>query len=334
MGKINVKEKRHPPIFLVGCARSGTTLLKDLFNSHPDIKFPVESQFLLHFYYIFGDPKNDKEAITLLKHIKNESQFQKFKIKISENEIKEIRSYSKFIDYIFTKYAKKYGGKRWGDKTPYYVLKLKTIIKLFPDAKIVHIIRDGRDVALSIIPKKFGSNNVYTAAKSWKRHVEQGHKQGIKIGKNQYKEIRYEDLLNNQEEVLKSVCKFLDLKYTKKVHKPDYLFAGNIHGKITNRLSTKKIIKTNQMKWKTKMSKKDCLIFQSVAGDILKKNGYEVNAKAYSYELSAFKKTYFTISDKLIGIYNKITYADFLKNLWKRNPLISLKEFFIKIKRF
>lgn len=329
--------KNYSPVFIVGCARSGTTLLRNLLNSHPEIKFPPESHFILDFYHLFGDPKTEKDVIRILDHIKKHKRFKKFEICINKGEVKDIRRYSELIDYIYTKFIGKYDAKRWGDKTPLYVLDLKLLVKLFSNAKIIHIIRDGRDVADSIIKTYFGPNNTYLAAKYWKKHVEAGNSQGQSLGTSRYKEIKYEDLLNNSEQTLRSVCSFINIKYNKRINKVSPSYSTEKHRKFLKRARPHnphtKIIKSNQNKWKQEMSEKDILMFESVAGDTLRKFKYETRANI-NYNISFINLLYFNLSDFCLRVSKKLRSATFLEDLTNFDLSLLLLKIYRKWRNF
>jgi hypothetical protein len=107
------------------------------------------------------------------------------------------------------------GKTRWGDKTPYYVLNIPKILEWFPDAQIVHLIRDGRDVALSMFGRRhdFYVYNTYHAAKYWQQYVERGREYGRALRDDQYFELRYEDMLADPEQEMKRLCAFLNEDY-------------------------------------------------------------------------------------------------------------------------
>ncbi|MBN1354530.1 MAG: sulfotransferase [Candidatus Omnitrophica bacterium] len=309
--------KEPEPVFIVGSGRSGTTLLKDLMNSNSDIKFPPESHFLLEFYKLFGDPRNEKEAVGLMRHIRRHYRYKRFGLDIKDAEIKGFRKYNSLIDYIYTRFSCKYKAKRWGEKTPYYMNYLEDIKSLFPSAKFIHIIRDGRDMALSVIATAWGPNNVYTAAKYWKEYVEAGIKARDKL-KESYMEVKYEDLLENPESVLRKITSFTGLTYSPDMLKltslkEDGYIANtrNFFGRNTShRASDKKIVKRNTGNWKKKMKESDIKIFNFVAGDLLKKLGYEVPYKNGVLCPGRIKRLYYGVNDFVFSVFNEITSKD------------------------
>ena len=104
------------------------------------------------------------------------------------------------ISGLFEKNAIGEGKTRWGDKTPYYVLHIDKLADWWPHAQFIHIIRDGRDVALSLAREHdFGVYNAYHAARLWEQYVETGRALGSSLPASQYMELRYEDMLQDQD---------------------------------------------------------------------------------------------------------------------------------------
>jgi len=268
------------PIFIVGCPRSGTTLLRDLLRSHPNISFPHESHFIPNLYRAYGDPKNDHEAYSLASIILNLQWVKSWGLSLDPALFSGYRSYSQIVSRIYEEWLRKENKSRWGDKTPQYVTEIPTILEIFPSCKIIHLYRDGRDVALSLIPTYFGQSNVYTAASHWKRLVTEGRRMGRSFGPKKYLEIRYEDLLDQPKETLQQICEFIEEKFTQEMLRLNILkrkgYPKLIGEKVDHYDKRRYIDSTNQARWKVDMSLKDRIIFESVAGDLLNILGYQV----------------------------------------------------------
>ena len=175
------------------------------------------------------------------------------------------------ITGLFEKNAAGEGKPRWGDKTPYYVLHIPKLLEWWPDAQIIHILRDGRDVALSMFSRRhdFGAYNTYCAAKLWEQYVETGHSLGQTVPKEQYLELRYEDMIGDQKTALQTICAFLGEAYSDSLL--EYKKSGEA-GKTP--LLQKPIQKDNRNKWKTAMTPWQIRIFESAAATTLKEFGY------------------------------------------------------------
>jgi len=165
---------------------------------------------------------------------------------------------------------------RWGEKTPQNGPYWRAISEGFPEAKFVHLIRDGRDCTLSWINANFGPKLTYPAAVKWAKYLDEMLEMKESLGPERVFELRYEDLVNQPEASLKQLCLFLGETYD-----PDML---DYHRREDNYMTEKRnnqnlkqpVITTNAGKWRTKMSVKNQRIFEAVAGDQLKRHGYEL----------------------------------------------------------
>lgn len=279
--------KNDGPIFIVGAPRSGTTLLQYMLRSHPRISLPTgESHFMVPIYQNrlqYGDLKQPGNIERILKDMYRQSQ------EFLETDLHGIRfgieSMAKLIrqkDYltipdifstIYEENARGEGKVRWGEKTPWYLLHMPLLLEMFPSAQFVHIIRDGRDVALSLFNRRhdFGVYNIFRAAEYWAIYLERGQKIGDKLGSSVYHEVRYEDLLEKPEKMVRRILDFLREEYSEQV----------VHYKKVKYsrkpvLLQKPIQKNNAYKWKKQLRNRQTEIFESVAGTILKRNGYEL----------------------------------------------------------
>lgn len=277
------------PIFIVGAPRSGTTMLQFRLRNHPRISFPTgESHFIIPICLradAFGDLtklSNVRGALDAM-YRRNKGFFEEelhgMKLNIdslSEELHAEGRdSIPRLISGLFEKNAQGEGKARWGDKTPYYVMHITKLLEWFPDAQIVHLIRDGRDVALSLFARRhdFQTYNAAFAAEYWESYVERGQKLGKTLSSNQYFELRYEDLLSNPDASMRRLCEYLGESYSEELFTTT---ATDTPGQTP--LVHQPIKAENSGKWRTQMTPWQIRVFTSVAGKTLEKNGYELTA--------------------------------------------------------
>lgn len=272
------------PIFIVGCPRSGTGLLRDLLRSHPRLSLPPESHFIPSFYRAWGDPGSDREARALGGRILALRRVRAWEAALEPPAFDGCRSFAEIVDRIYGEVARREGKPRWGDKTPHYVTEIPTLLRLFPRAKIVHIYRDGRDVALSFLRLPYRPSNVYVAAKTWRRYVGAGRRAGARAGRS-YAEVCYEELLRDPRATMDRVCEFVEERFTEDVLRPDLgarlmWSPGRDAGFPGSIAATPEIARDNRAKWKASMGVADRALFESVAGDRLAELGYEVEGLA------------------------------------------------------
>src|SRR3954447_3515913 len=207
------------PFFIVGNDRSGTTMLRLILDREPDVAIPPESMFLTDFadQFASGEPQNDEAAQRLMQEV-----WEHPKVRLWElpgpaphvpDDLEPNDAYCFIAQAPFEAYAKKYGKPRWGDKTPHYVHHVDQLLQLWPDARFVVLVRDGRDVALSLKRMPFGPNNAWAAAPWWARGIQAGEK-AQRQHPHKVKTIRYEDLVAEPRQTVQAVCEFLDLDYS------------------------------------------------------------------------------------------------------------------------
>ena len=177
------------PIFVVGCQRSGTTVLRLMLDSHPNISCGPETRFLSHMETITGA---DWHRI---------SRFG-FPREYWLNKMAE------FFDSFQSEYAQARGKQRWADKSPLYALILDFLWELFPDAQVVHVIRDVRDVTASH-RTAFGYKSALGAPLKWQRYIHEVRRAAEHAPAGQYHELRYEQLVADREGTLRELLGFL-----------------------------------------------------------------------------------------------------------------------------
>lgn len=208
-----------PPFpFIVGSPRSGTTLLRLMLGSHPDVAIPAEAQFLVPLAKVrtrYEGPSFSSERLIL--DLRRRPEFRRWKLPDSEvRGAMEDAAPSNFPDAmrsIYALQARRHHKQRYGDKTPRHVFSMPLLLSLFPEARFIHVIRDGRDVALSLVEMPWFSGDLTAAALHWKRSVGAGRAAGARLGSGRYLEVRYERLLEEPEAVLETVCHFVSLSF-------------------------------------------------------------------------------------------------------------------------
>jgi Sulfotransferase family len=274
-------------VFVVGCGRSGTTLLRLMLDAHPDLAIPPESHFLSRFghaleRYRSSDGGVDPER--LAGDILRTTTFAAWGVPDGDvlarvRALPAPASFADVVDAVYTSYAEPRGARRWGDKTPRYVLDIPLFDRLFPGSRFVHIVRDGRDVAMSLRTVRFGPSDPMNAAGFWERRVRAGRRDGGRLGAGRYAEVRYESLVSDPEAELRAICATIDLawdpsmlEYHRTVDEalPDDRRSQHRH---EGRPPT-----AGLRNWRTEMSPTDVAAFEAVAGALLDELGYERGA--------------------------------------------------------
>ena len=269
-----------PPLLILGVRRSGTTLLRVMLDRHSELAVPDESYFvpqLADRYLRRVDPDTFVDDLRRLNTLAEwDVPLNKVRARLSP-----AMPIGAAIATVYAVYAEEQGKRRWGDKTPMYMQNLRLLEKLFPDALFVHLIRDGRDAALSFLELPTGlvtetwmhPRTPAEFACQWRTEVAAARRLGQRIG-SRYLEVRYEELVGDVEGVLRRICDFAWLGYEPAM--ADY--AGNVDVSAKPHQQRLREPPTKGVRdWRKQMSPADVAAFEHVAGDLLRKLGYETS---------------------------------------------------------
>jgi hypothetical protein len=223
------QESVNPYLFVVGVPRSGTTLLQRMLDAHPQLSVINEAYWLGRDFR--QRPGVVREGLATKKLVRKLLAIPKFRqMRVTEAELlkllkkaKPVR-YERFASLIVELHAARCGKPLSGDKTPGYVARMPYLHEMWPRARFVHIIRDPRDVCLSMLDWDRGQRNagrygtwemdpVVSSALFWRRELSLGREAGTALGPGLYYELRYEDLVAAPADQLRLICRFLDLPY-------------------------------------------------------------------------------------------------------------------------
>lgn len=267
------------PFFIVASARSGTTFLRLTLNAHPLVAVPPESRFITELWN--GEDEVDPGAF--LRDLAQHKRFIAWELDVaavkSQLDRKRLGDtkmlpYSQAIGAVYEAYAIKKGKKYWGDKTPRYVEHIPFLAERFPGARFIHLVRDGRNVALSYSHVDFGPKNVARAARLWQRRVGAGIRDGRALPPGHYIEIRNEDLAQDATAEIKKVCEFLHLEFDPQTLDEKERAKGEVH-KVTHHHTPQASGRKHFSEWQAEMSNADIEVFEAVAGETLSALGYE-----------------------------------------------------------
>ncbi|MGH2452758.1 MAG: sulfotransferase family protein, partial [bacterium] len=288
------------PFFVLGAPRSGNTLLRIMLDRHPGVALPPESHFIPRLFSRrgrYGDSSRIEKKELFLRDLAADRWFPRWDLGIEavREELAGLPrpTFRQAIEAPFRAYARREGKPRWGDKTPSYVQHLPLLAQLFPEARFVHIIRDGRDVALALLDRVHHLRGPATAAYIWRAHVSAGRAAAQSLA-GRYMEVRYEDLVAGPEGTLKMICTFLALAFDPVMlaHDPVRVLQRipakerRLHGSLT--LSPTPGLRD----WRGQMSRTGLEEFEVVAGPTLTATGYQ---RATRPRLSARLRAWATV---------------------------------------
>lgn len=291
-------------VFVIGHGRSGTTLLNKVLSAHPKICF-INSEFDdLPFFFNRWDAYNKYEPKRTMMMAKDMFRILNLKQKFYDDYLKffktEVANFKEFMD-LFLDYF------RWKNKCEIVGIKIarnfnentKLIANIFDSAYLIHIIRDPRDVFLSIRKASFGTFSPYYSGMSWKKAM--NRIMPLKNKVNNYYEIRYEWLVANPESELKKVCVFLQIPFsTNMLTFHDRIKKVDKHHKLLK----KGFVSNNFNKWKKELSHRDLNMIYAAAGKEIYKLGYTKEHHKQKISSAIRFKEYFV--DKILIFYNKI----------------------------
>lgn len=262
------------PVFIVGMNGSGTTMLLDHLNDHPALYgFRTETKvlpYLLSGLSRFGDLNKDENYRRLWSSVAGDFSFWmangREPVPMPVDWRERPRTLGHIFDDVMRYFAARDGKSRWCEKTPMHVLHMEQLRGLFPNARFVHIIRDGRDCAASF--HRRWHYNPKGAIYRWKNVVAEGRRQGARLGSS-YLEVIYEELTADPESGMARVCRHLGVPFGSEVlrtTRSGHRMGGN----------ESKIIVRNSGTYRRFFSAREVAELEQVAGRRLKELGYPV----------------------------------------------------------
>jgi hypothetical protein len=345
---INKTGEKAPIFFIIGRPRSGTTLLRVLFEAHPHVIVPPESPFIISLYkkyarITFWDEKIIRE---FTEDLFKQRYFDKWLIRRDELyahllEEKGENTFQQIVRRVCLSYKSVFEKEEIrliGDKNPFYSLYADRIHKLFPESKIIHITRDYRDNYLSLINVNFEVPIVPLVVYRWKfawKRMQKLKRQNPGL----IYSLNYEDLATNPEEIFKELCGFVGLEFDphvlsfyEKKAEVEKTYAGSseialVHKSLFNPISTDRM-----NLWKKEMTEHQIKVADLVAGKIAMKAGYERKYPRFNFFLYLWifpTLIYAAIMYRLILLGDHLPYklrnnlnktlGIFLKVYWKIN---------------
>jgi len=209
------KGSDNTPFFVLGAARSGTTMLRLMLNRHSRLAIPFESHFLRQILAEFSTdrPLEPHEAARMADIVASERNFRSWHLEPGQVRRELVgrapAPLAELVDALYRMEIARSEKPRWGDKTPYYYICWRQLMELFPGSRLVHIVRDGRDVNLSLEKVGWHGPTASDRARYWKERVEMACDADRELGPKRNLIVRYEDLVLNTRETLEAVCDFL-----------------------------------------------------------------------------------------------------------------------------
>lgn len=272
------------PFFIIGSGRSGSTLLRLMLASHSRIGIPPETWYLLR---IPQDIPSDRpltpeevDAVvrTMTGHYRwPDMKFEAaaFRVRVASLDRPDLRS---IIEAVYKQHLEPEGKVRWGDKTPGYIEIVPRLSRLFPEAKFIHIFRDGRDVARSYQVQGWYGRGLSSNSKEWMETMAFNEHLRSSVYAGKILQLRYEDLVADPEATVRRICDFLEEKFEPGMlhwqERIDELVPereAGIHGKLRDDIDA-----ASAHRWKRSMTFREVFVCESIMGDHLRSLGYEL----------------------------------------------------------
>lgn len=283
---------------IVGAPRSGTTLFRFMLDAHSRMAIPPETGFLPALAALRKEAPDSIDAFmaTVSRTPVDMPTWPDFMLDAAElrGRVAALDTFnlSEATRCFYELYAARFKKSRYGEKSPLYCHTMPAIESLLPEAAFIHVIRDGRDVALSLRRMWFSpGNDIKTLAGYWQSCVQAARFSRSRV--RRYLEIRYEDLILDTRRVLQEACAYLDLPYEASME--DYYLGtgqrllehqgrqhsdGSVWLTQEKRLSQQKLCtqppqSSRAGNWKKEMTPEEVKEFQIVAGELLHELGYD-----------------------------------------------------------
>jgi hypothetical protein len=271
-------------VIVLGVRRSGTTLLRVMLDRNRELAIPDESYFVpqlatRHRGRVAVDAfVDDLRRLPALREWEVDPEAVRARLRPGVAPGFAIAA-------VFEAYAEGRGKHRWGDKTPLYMRHLPLLEQLFPEARFVHLVRDGRDACLSYLAVPPGimaepwahPRGAAGFACQWRTEVRAARALGGRVGPERYLEVRYEALVAEPERTLRSVCAFADLPFDSSML--DHRRGVDVSAK-PHQTSLTRALTPGLRNWRDQMTDRDVAAFERIAGDLLAELGYDLATRA------------------------------------------------------
>jgi Sulfotransferase family len=264
-----------------------------MLDAHPDLAIPPETRFLPLAVEAANDAPDPAMAfagaVTSYRHWRD---FHIDDVTLRDRiAVIEPFDAGTALRAIYALYSERFAKPRWGDKTPHHVRRMDLIARLLPEARFIHLIRDGRDVTLSVIQERALSGRTAGAAevaRRWARSVAAARRQASAL--RFYLEIRYEDLVLDTEATLRAVCDFIELPWDPRMLSYHEGSAARLSELVTADPARASSAEQRRQKhvwtarppeagrvgrWRSEMSASDARIVAAAAGEMLRALGYD-----------------------------------------------------------
>jgi hypothetical protein len=272
------------PVFVVGCPRSGTTILSLMIHAHPRLAIPPETRFLLKAWrnrQKFGDLSTRQDRRRLARACVRAGS----RIRDLDLDQKQTRrailagppTLGSAFGIVFQEFARAHGKARWGDKRPAYHQEVDVLLRLFPDAQIVHILRDGRSNVASLKRMPWWPYDSVGSMAAWAQAEYCARRDERRLPTDTFHLLRYEELVSDPESVLRGLCDFLEEDFADSMLEPSEV-AHIVPEHKTWHENTRGGVTAEQVEsWRSGLEPWELGLMETVLRRPLLRHGYEIS---------------------------------------------------------
>ncbi len=289
------------PIFVGGCSRSGTTLLGAMLGAHPRCVAIPEAQFLPECQGALerGEVAANERAV--FEWIRRHRRFRRWEFDPDPTELstaEDPRAPARAMRWLVGRWAAEQGkpeAELWVDHTPTHLRWGATLRRIFPGGRFVHLVRDGRGVASSVMALPWGPADPAAAGRWWARALADGLALEAHLG-DEVLRVRFEDLVGAPEKALGRVAAHAGL-----ADDPAMLAGDGFRPPRATRAQHRRVGRPPEASraeaWRSALGARELEIFESVAGDLLQHLGYEPLFGARARPASRGERLRFALRD-------------------------------------
>jgi hypothetical protein len=258
-------------------------LLSVILHAHPRIAMPPETRFLFPVYQArnsFGDlnrPRNRRQVARRITAQRTRFvQLGLDRKKIIRKIVKGPPTIGSAMAIVWAEYARSRGKQRWGEKRPLYWQQMDWLMRLFPDAQVVHLIRDPRACVASLLDVHWWRGGFYDAVTTWVMSDRELKAFGRRAAPGTYYALRYEDLLADPRSELEKLCGFLDEEFDETML--EFATAANDivpEHKVWHSLTHQPLDASRGERWRDRLQPEQVGLIELVAADEMRGNNYE-----------------------------------------------------------
>lgn len=257
--------------FIVGCQRSGTTMVQQALNRHSQVMIPPETGFFTH---VLGHTRLGQAS--QLRSINSDLGIHLPEPQRRIHRTHDVRRYFDELAHQYRETDAQKSVRLFGEKTPHHVLRIRRIARHFPGSKTILVYRDGRDVALSLTKVPWFSDDLLVCFEHWLRCCRH-HQWALRTASLQVHCVKYETFVDQPETQIRSICSFLGIEPEPAMSKPDGRVIGVAHSdREWMARAGSEIVPSRVGNWRKELTLRQSMDLEHWGGRVLRQLGYEV----------------------------------------------------------